>query len=237
MPIKRFTDNAETSLGLGPVADTVVVDLVDYPETPAAWSLERELELDGLERAGFRSWRDAWVRAGLIAAAAAGIAAVITISGAAIHAAEHQDDETRSSWATPGVPWAPPTTATATSPATSAPPPTTSTTSPQPLAPAPTVTVTQTPAAAPPRTTPQTTTPAAADRDRQYLADLRAAGITIVDPVRVAGNGPRVCAYIAAGHTEQQAVAAAMSDNPTLTRNNAITVVDAAIAVYCPEEN
>ncbi len=106
--------------------------------------------------------------------------------------------------------------------------------------PTPTVTVTQTPAAAPPRTASPATTPAEAprpDRDRQYLADLRAAGITITDPVRVAGNGPRVCAYIAAGHTEQQAVETAMAGNPTLTRGNAITVVDAAITIYCPEQN
>ncbi len=226
----------ETSVGLGPVADTAVAETVDYPETPAAWSLADD-EPDDDE---IRSWRDAWARAGLIAAAAAGIAAAITVSGAAIHNGEHQDDDTRISWAAPGVPWAPPTTATATNPATTAPPPATSTTIPRPPPPAPTVTVTQTPAPAPPRTTtPAPTTPAAAprpDRDRQYLADLRLAGITITDPVRVAGNGPRVCAYIAAGHTEQQAVETALAGNPTLTRNNAITVVDAAISIYCPEE-
>jgi len=100
-----------------------------------------------------------------------------------------------------------------------------------------TVTVTPTPtlAAAPPAQTVAPPRPSAAALDEQFLNDLTRAGITIVDVPAAIYGGHDTCAYLAAGHTEAETVQAGMNNNASMTRANAITVVDAAIAVYCPQ--
>jgi hypothetical protein len=73
-----------------------------------------------------------------------------------------------------------------------------------------------------------------ADLDERFLADITGGGMLITD-VRAAIEGAHeTCAYLAEGHSEPQALAMAMRNNASLTRAMAITVVDAAIAIYCP---
>jgi hypothetical protein len=72
------------------------------------------------------------------------------------------------------------------------------------------------------------------DLDERFLADITAGGMQITD-VRAAIEGAHeTCAYLAEGHSEPQALAVAMRNNASLTRAMAITVVDVAIAIYCP---
>jgi hypothetical protein len=100
-----------------------------------------------------------------------------------------------------------------------------------------TVTVTPTPtlAAAPPVQTVAPPRPPAAALDEQFLADLTSAGITITDVAAAIYGGHDTCAYLAAGHTAAEAEDIGMRNNASMTRANAIAVVDAAIAVYCPQ--
>lgn len=62
----------ETVAGIAPEAETQIVEPVDYPETPTAWSQEGPTEL--IER---RTWPEAWGRATVIAAISVGIAVVV----------------------------------------------------------------------------------------------------------------------------------------------------------------
>jgi hypothetical protein len=69
----------ETAAGLGPDAETEFVEPVDYPETPAAWSL---VDTELAEVPHPRSWREAWTVAGVVAAAA--VVAVVAVSVVAL---------------------------------------------------------------------------------------------------------------------------------------------------------
>jgi Protein of unknown function (DUF732) len=71
--------------------------------------------------------------------------------------------------------------------------------------------------------------------DESFLADLTRAGMTISDvPTAIAG-AHATCAYLA-GHTAAEAVEQGQKVNPTMTREDEIAYVDAAIAVYCPQQ-
>jgi hypothetical protein len=280
MPIKCYTDSAETSLGLGPVVDTVVADLVvDYPDdtkigigptvdtvvvaAPLAWSddPDDEPEPPVVKPVKLKpkpakpkpqappnpvpySWRYVWLRAGLIAAP--GMVIAVLLAGFPWSYFKSDQADSRGGWEQPGVSWTPLAPFTTADPGAQAKAGRTIGPVPYTQPPAPIVTMTQTPAAAPTVTVtappPTTAAPAPAaapspDRDRKYLANLRLAGITITDPQAAIRSAHNMCTYLAAGHTEQQTVAELMSENASLTRNNAVTVVDSAIAFYCPQEN
>lgn len=106
-----------------------------------------------------------------------------------------------------------------------------------PPEPTSTVTVTETPtlAAPPPVQTVAPPRPSSAALDEQFLADLTSAGITITDVAAAIYGGHDTCAYLAAGHTAAEAEETGMRNNASMTHANAIAVVDAAIAVYCPQ--
>ena len=104
-----------------------------------------------------------------------------------------------------------------------------------PPVPTQTVTVTPTPEAAPPAQTLAPSRPSTAALDEQFLNDLTRAGMVITDVPAAIYGGHDTCAYLAAGHTEPEAVSKAMSNNASMTRANAITAIDSAIAVYCPQ--
>jgi hypothetical protein len=98
-----------------------------------------------------------------------------------------------------------------------------------------------TPQAAPTHTTtsapPKNVTVTAADEDRSYLAALEQSGVTITDPVQAAAGGRSVCAYLKQGHSEAEAVAVGMRNNPSLSPMEAVHAITLAVVAYCPEMN
>jgi hypothetical protein len=78
--------------------------------------------------------------------------------------------------------------------------------------------------------------PSAADLDSRYLTDLTDAGLRITD-ARVAVQGAhKLCEYLAAGHSEAEAVRLSMSNNADLTESDARAFVVTAVRVYCPNQ-
>jgi hypothetical protein len=81
----------------------------------------------------------------------------------------------------------------------------------------------------------QPSLPSTPARDDHFLAELTRAGMRITDvPTAIAG-AHATCAYLA-GHTAAEAVEQGQKVNPTMTREDEIAYVDAAIAVYCPQQ-
>jgi Protein of unknown function (DUF732) len=74
-----------------------------------------------------------------------------------------------------------------------------------------------------------------AELDERFLSDLTDAGMQIANVKQVIDGGHRICAYIGAKHTEADAVKLALGDNTTLTEANAETLIETAVAVYCPQ--
>jgi hypothetical protein len=75
-----------------------------------------------------------------------------------------------------------------------------------------------------------------AEQDEQFLTALTDAGLRITD-ARIATEGGRgFCGYLAAGHTQTDAVALALHNNSLLTAEDARVVVSAAVRIYCPWE-
>jgi hypothetical protein len=100
-----------------------------------------------------------------------------------------------------------------------------------------TVTVTPTPtlAAAPPAQPVAPPRPSQATLDEQFLNDLTGDGMAIADVQAAIYGGHATCAYLAAGHTAAEAEETGMRNNASMTRAEAITYVNTAIAVYCPQ--
>jgi hypothetical protein len=74
----------ETSVGLGPVDQTVIVEPIDYPETPAAWSLADTALVEVPEP---RSWRETWTVAAvliILAGSTAIAVCVVALAGLSI---------------------------------------------------------------------------------------------------------------------------------------------------------
>jgi hypothetical protein len=207
-----------------------LTEVTDEPLTVGAghaWSME---DMDAVtERYG---WGTTWGRAALFMAAAVLLAVVIVagwrlVEGQRAKTSALQPTSVAVSPAFAAIPPGPddrvvPSTAAPT-PAEAVPAPTTTT-----------VTVTPAPIAAPPVQTLVPPRPSAAALDEQYLNDLTAAGMLIASVPQAVEGAHEVCEYLAAGHTEPEAVRTAMGNNPLLTLGNAITAVDGAIAVYCP---
>lgn len=61
-------------------------------------------------------------------------------------------------------------------------------------------------------------------------------GIRVVDvPAAIAG-GLDVCAFMAAGHRALEAVEQGERNNSTMTREDEISCVNAAITIWCPRQ-
>jgi hypothetical protein len=105
--------------------------------------------------------------------------------------------------------------------------------------PAPTATVTVAPstvAAPPPPQLLPPPRPSQADQDRQFLAAMTNARMGITDVGEAIEGGHDNCAYLAMGHSESDAVAAAMHNNATMAPWQAWAFVNAAVRIYCPEQ-
>jgi hypothetical protein len=95
-----------------------------------------------------------------------------------------------------------------------------------PPAPATTVTVTEPPVARP---------PSPAELDARFLASITDAGLRITDARAAIAGGRELCRYLAAGHTEADAVSLALHNNSSLAPNEARIIVVTAVRVYCPD--
>lgn len=93
----------------------------------------------------------------------------------------------------------------------------------------------------PPPTLPATGQPAPTmavpDQDAAYLAALRESGIVITDPAQAVSGGRSVCGYLRQGHSQAEAVALGMRENPGLSPMDAIHAVTDAVLAFCPEMN
>lgn len=75
------------------------------------------------------------------------------------------------------------------------------------------------------------------DADASYLAALQDFGMIITDPAKATAGGRAVCAYLREGHSQAEAVALGMRENPAVSPIDAIHAVTAAVLAYCPEMN
>lgn len=82
----------------------------------------------------------------------------------------------------------------------------------------------------------QPSLPSTPARDEAFLSALTNAGLRVVDVSTAIFGGHDTCAYLAAGHVALEAVQQGQRNNPTFTREQQITYVDAAISVYCPRQ-
>jgi hypothetical protein len=94
---------------------------------------------------------------------------------------------------------------------------------------------TSAPAAADPTVaTLQPSMPSTPARDEAFLSAITNAGTRVVDvPAAIAG-GRDVCAFMAAGHSALEAVEQGQRNNSTMTREDEISYVNAAITIWCP---
>jgi hypothetical protein len=213
-------------------------ELLRYPVGSAdaglelAWSADTEVV-----ESGPQSWGTAWSIAAVIVACFAVAAFAIGVVGWTI---SREDADRAPAWTAPSpstmpaavISTAPAPTSTVTVQAAAP------TSDPDVVAPPTTVTVM---AAPPPPVTVQAQPridpgPSEADLDEQYLNDLTGAGLKITSVREVIAGAHSVCAYLGAGHSEADAVRTAMHGNTTLTEGNALTLVDSAVRVYCPQE-
>jgi hypothetical protein len=82
----------------------------------------------------------------------------------------------------------------------------------------------------------QPSLPSTPARDEQFLTDLASAGLRVTDvPVAIFG-GHDTCAFLATGHSAIEAVEQGQRNNPTFTRAEQIDYLNAAVAVYCPQQ-
>ncbi|MDO2354656.1 DUF732 domain-containing protein [Mycobacterium avium] len=119
-----------------------------------------------------------------------------------------------------------------------APAPTTVTITPTPPA---TVTVTATPQAAPPPApTAASTSPAGAppDPDTVFRNAVRGIpGVTVIDWEVTEAGAHRVCGYLRAGHSRDDAVQQVLANDPTFTPQQAWAMVNATETAYCPDQS
>jgi serine/threonine protein kinase, bacterial len=218
--------------------ETVVVpDAGLIQAAELAWSSDPETE-DYDTPTVRHTWGATWSTAGVLLMCGAVLAGVIGISGWAWVQMNRAPSPTPQSTSVPDEP--PPPAAPAPAPASTAEPSPTPSAPPSALppttvtvqaAPPPTVTV----EAAPPPAAAATPAPRRSDRDEAFMATLRSDGIIITNPAEVIAGGHRACEYIVDGHTAHDAMRLAMTENPTLTLENASTLIGAAIGAYCPQ--
>ncbi|WP_096442505.1 DUF732 domain-containing protein [Mycobacterium shigaense] len=77
--------------------------------------------------------------------------------------------------------------------------------------------------------------PSGAELDQRYLAALNAGGVAISDVGLALHGAHEICASLADGRTKGAIEADIVASNHTLTVGNAATVVNSAVAVYCPQ--
>lgn len=88
----------------------------------------------------------------------------------------------------------------------------------------------------PPVVVPKTVAPppvARANPDERFLAMVTDAGLTITDKQLAVSGAREVCGYLAAGHTQADAITKTMQNNPSLPEPAATAFVRAATQVYC----
>jgi hypothetical protein len=107
------------------------------------------------------------------------------------------------------------------------------------VAPAPIPTVTQTAPPPPPVTVTADPPPAAVpqhiDPRQAYLNAMRNDGIIVADPLAAEKGAHEICAYLAAGHTPQEAARVGMSQNSLMTLQEAEDAISVDIQFYCPQ--
>jgi hypothetical protein len=86
----------------------------------------------------------------------------------------------------------------------------------------------------PPPTPGYVPAPLRPDPDTAFLTELSDDGILISSTPLAINGAHDVCAYIAEGHTPEQAAEGSIRNNPSLTPANARAYVLAAIHAYCP---
>ncbi|HUH69484.1 MAG TPA: DUF732 domain-containing protein [Mycobacterium sp.] len=59
--------------------------------------------------------------------------------------------------------------------------------------------------------------------------------MTIVNPAISEADGRNVCTYLADGHCRADADAPVLATEPTFTPWQAVVVVNASVAAYCPQ--
>lgn len=92
------------------------------------------------------------------------------------------------------------------------------------------------PPPAPPPAEPAPVPPVArADPDERFLAMVTDAGLTVTDRHLAVSGAREVCGYLAAGHTQADAVRKTMQNNPSLPEPAATAFVRAATQVYCED--
>jgi len=204
--------------------NTALAPSEEATEHAYAWSLAETTDLDApTER---YSWVPVGIFAGLMAIVV--LAATLTVGVWLTHRRTNT-----------AVPMPVPTSQAPTTPDDQivptpiAPPPVVAAAPPAP--PTQTVTVTPTPEAAPPAQTIAPPRPSIPTLDEQFLSELTGAGFIITSVPDAINDGHATCDYLAAGHTESETVQAGLGNNSPLSRANAITIIDTAIAVYCPE--
>jgi len=73
-------------------------------------------------------------------------------------------------------------------------------------------------------------------RDEAFLSDLVTAGLRVTDVHVAIAGGRDVCAFLAAGRSALEAVEQGQQNNPTMTREDERSYVNAAITVWCPRQ-
>lgn len=72
--------------------------------------------------------------------------------------------------------------------------------------------------------------------DERFLSLLTSAGLRITDVPLVIQGAHEMCSYLGSGHSVEDAVRVAMSNNGSLSRTDAHSMVVSAVRVYCPEQ-
>ncbi|ORB75833.1 DUF732 domain-containing protein [Mycobacterium scrofulaceum] len=170
------------------------------------------------------SWRAAFAAASPIVFACA---LVLLIGMVALFVASKRQD------APQPVPAPPPSVIPAAALPSAAPAPTTVTITPTPPA---TVTVTATPQAAPSQA-PAAEPPAAAPDPDTVFRNLvhGIPGITVTNWDITQAGAHRVCGYLRAGHSRDEAVQQVLANDPTFTPWQASAMVNASTTAYCPQ--
>lgn len=74
------------------------------------------------------------------------------------------------------------------------------------------------------------------DPDKRFLAMMTDAGITITDARQAVSGAREVCPFLAAGHSQRDAVEKTMRNNPSLPEPAATAFIEAATQVYCDHQ-
>lgn len=77
--------------------------------------------------------------------------------------------------------------------------------------------------------------PVPVDPDQGYLADLNAGGVRVTDVGAVIQGAHEICSDLSTGKSKTAIESYMMTGNHTFTEGNAATVLNSAVAAYCPQ--